>query len=91
MLYVLVLETLPVTQSEALKETILIGDLKESYFSAITALQGLFTEQRCPYKVGANRKKTYVSAPLVQLMKEYALEEDTLGFGNCIRCQWQDS
>jgi len=77
LLYVLVLETLPVTQSEALKETILIGHLKESYFSAITALQGLFTEQRCPYKIGANRKKTYVSAPLVQLMKAYALEEDT--------------
>jgi len=80
-LYVLVLETLPVTQSEALRETILIGHLKESYFSAIAALQGLFTEQRCPYKIGASRRKTYVSAPLVQLMKTYALEEDTFRMG----------
>jgi len=77
LLYALTLETLPVTQSEALKENILIGHLKESYFSAITALQGLFTKQRCPYTIGGSRKKTYVSAPLVQLMKTYILEEDT--------------
>jgi len=75
LLYALVLEVLPVTQSDALKENILIGHLKQSYFSAIAAVQAIYTKQRCPYKISAQHKKTYVSSPLVQLMRLHAIQE----------------
>ena len=75
LLYALILEVLPVTQSEALKENILIGHLQQSYFSAIMAIQAIYTKQRCPYKIGAIQKKTYVSSPLVQLMRNYVVKE----------------
>ena len=75
LLYALVLEVLPVTQSDALKENILIGHLKQSYFSAIAAIQSIYTKQRCPYKIGAPQKENYISSPLVQLMKLHAIQE----------------
>jgi len=73
--YALILEVLPVTQSEALKENILIGHLKQSYFSAIVAIQDIYTIQRCPYKIENTQRKKYVSSPLVQLMKTQVLKE----------------
>jgi len=75
LLYSLILEVLPVTQSAALKENILIGHLKQSYFSAIVAIQDIYTIQRCPYKIGNEQKKKYVISPLVQLMKAQVLKE----------------
>jgi len=78
LLYSLILEVLPVTQSAALKENILIGHLKQSYFSAIVAIQDIYTVQRCPYKIGNDQKKKYVISPLVQLMKAQVLKEQGL-------------
>ena len=78
LLYVLVLETLPVTQADSLKENVLVGHLKMAYFSAISAIQSMFTKLRCPYEFGASQKKLYVCSPLVQLMRQYALKDETL-------------
>jgi len=78
LLYALILETLPVTQADSLKETVLVGHLKMSYFSAIGAIQSIFTKIRCPYEFGTSQKKLYVCSPLVQLMRQYALKETTL-------------
>jgi len=75
LLYSLVLDVLPVTQSAALKENILIGHLKQSYFSAIVAIQDVYTKQKCPYKIGSDQKKKYVISPLVQLMKTQITKE----------------
>jgi len=75
LLYVIMLEVLPVTQSESLKENILIGHLKQSYFSAIAAIQDIYSKQRCPYKIDAAQKKAYVSLPLVQLMRTIITKE----------------
>jgi len=75
LLYSLILDVLPVTQSAALKENILIGHLKQSYFSAIVAIQDTYTAQRCPYKIGNDQKKKYVISPLVQLMKTQIIKE----------------
>ena len=75
LLYSLILDVLPVTQSAALKENILIGHLKQSYFSAIVAIQDIYTAQRCPYKIGNDQKKKYVISPLVQLMKTQIIKE----------------
>jgi len=78
LLYALILETLPVTQADSLKETVLVGHLKMAYFSAIGAIQSIFTKLRCPYEFGVSQKKLYVCSPLVQLMRQYALKDETL-------------
>jgi len=78
LLYALVLEALPVTQADSLKENVLVGHLKMAYFSAISAIQSIFTKIRCPYEVGPSQKKNYVCSPLVQLMRQYALKNETL-------------
>ena len=78
LLYALILETLPVTQADSLKETVLVGHLKMAYFSAIGAIQSIFTKLRCPYEFGVSQKKLYVCSPLVQLMRQYALKNETL-------------
>ena len=78
LLYTLVLEALPVTQADSLKENVLVGHLKMAYFSAISAIQSIYTKIRCPYEFGPSQKKNYVCSPLVQLMRQYALKEGTL-------------
>jgi len=78
LLYALVLEALPVTQADSLKENVLVGHLKMAYFSAISAIQSIYTKLRCPYDFGASQKKLYVCSPLVQLMRQYALKDGTL-------------
>jgi len=78
LLYALILETLPVTQADSLKENVLVGHLKMAYFSAIGAIQSIFTKLRCPYEFGASQRKLYVCSPLVQLMRQYALKDETL-------------
>ena len=78
LLYALILEALPVTQADSLKENVLVGHLKMAYFSAIGAIQSIYTKLRCPYEFGASHKKLYVCSPLVQLMRQYALKEGTL-------------
>ena len=84
LLYALVLEALPVTQADSLKENVLVGHLKMAYFSAISAIQSIYTKIRCPYEFGPSQKKNYVCSPLVQLMRQYALKEGTLS-------QWRTS
>jgi len=78
LLYVLVLEALPVTQADSMKENVLVGHLKTAYFSAISAIQSVFTKLRCPYEIGPSQRKNYVCSPLVQLMRQYALKDGTL-------------
>jgi len=78
LLYALVLEVLPVTQADSLKENVLVGHLKTSYFSAISAIQSIYTKLQCPYEFGSSQKKNYVCSPLVQLMRQYVLKRDTL-------------
>jgi len=78
LLYALTLEALPVTQADSLKENVLVGHLKTAYYSAIAAIQSIYTKLRCPYDIGASLRKLYVCSPLVQLMRQYALKSGTL-------------
>jgi len=71
-------QALPVTQADSLKENVLVGHLKMAYFSAISAIQSIYTKIRCPYEFGPSQKKNYVCSPLVQLMRQYALKDGTL-------------
>jgi len=78
LLYALVLEALPVTQAESLKENVLVGHLKQAYFSAVVAIQSIFTKIRCPHEVSASQRKLYVVPTTVQLMRQCAVREESL-------------
>jgi len=78
LLYALVLKALPVTQAESLKENVLVGHLKQAYFSAVVAIQSIFTKIRCPHEVNGAQRKAYVIPTTVQLMRQCAVREESL-------------
>jgi len=68
LLFALMLQALPFTQSEALHENVLMGHIKQAYFSAIVAIQRMKSGTSCPYKLRSYQKKQYLVLTLVQLM-----------------------
>jgi len=78
LLFALMLQALPVTQSEALHENVLMGHIKQAYFSAIAAIQRMRLGTNCPYKMTGYQKKQYVIPPLVQLMILFTKSERSL-------------
>ena len=51
LLFALMLQAVPVTQSEALHENVLMGHIKQAYFLAIAAIQRMRLGTNCPYKM----------------------------------------
>jgi len=75
LLYALVLQALPVVQSESMRESTLIGHLKVPFFSGVTAIQQLRLRVECPCSILKHQKATYVFLPLVQIMKTIGTED----------------
>jgi len=70
LLFSIILKTIPITQSDFLRENVLMGDIKKVFFSAVTILQQVRTTLSCPYPMQPYQKKNYVVTPLVQMMRE---------------------
>lgn len=78
LLYALMLQALPVTQTPSLKANVLMGHIKQAYFSGVVAIQGIYTKLRCPYQITSAQKKAYVVSPLVQVLQILARESKML-------------
>jgi len=71
-LFSIVLATIPVTQSDSLRENVLMGDIKKVYFSAVVTIQQVRAITECPYPIQSYQRMAYVITPLIQMMRAAA-------------------